>query len=134
MLVKINKPKLKDIIKSDITSYQDLLDLAHKIGIKDLKVKWLSEYDPTNPSPQILNLGSSSKDKAGTHWVCAYGDHYFDSFGMPPPPKLDHLQWTPLQYQDIDQGRCGQWCLFFIYHKKIDELDKFYSLFRNLNS
>jgi hypothetical protein len=133
-LIKINSPTIKSIINSDITSDYDLYALANKMGIKDVQIKWLNQYNKNEKAPQILNLGSSSVDKAGTHWVCAYDDQYFDSFGMAPPPGLDHLEWTPLQLQDINEGRCGQWCVMFILYKKKGELDKFYSAFNSINT
>ena len=125
---------LKTLLESDITSDKDLYRLAEKMDIRDLKICWLSEYDNNYKGPQIINLGSSSVDQTGTHWVCSFMGSYFDSFGMPPPLNLDHLSWTPLQLQDRTEGRCGQWCLMFILFSKKNELDRFYTLFKPLPS
>lgn len=131
-IIKLHEPDIKTLLYSDITSDSDLMRLAKEMNINDLRIGWLSDYDKTYKGPQILNLGSSSRDGTGTHWVCAYGSDYFDSFGMPPPLNLEHLNWTPLQLQDRREGRCGQWCLMFILFKQKNELDRFYTMFEPL--
>jgi hypothetical protein len=129
----IYEKNINDLLRSDRTTIEDLYQLGKKMNIPDLRVYWLSDYDKNYQGPQILNLGSSSLDREGTHWVCAYRGNYFDSFGIPPPPALKHLDWVPLQKQDISEGRCGQWCLMFIWYMNHGELDKFYKTFKTLN-
>lgn len=119
---------LKSLLKKGNTTRDELLTLAKLMKINDLKVGWLSDYDPNYNGPQILNLGSNIGYE-GTHWVCAYQNEYFDSFGLAPPNELSHLNWTPLQIQKIDEEYCGQYCLMFIHYKKINEIDKFYNHF-----
>lgn len=125
--IKLNNPTFSGIIRQSMTTKSDLEKILAKFGITDCKISWLSDYDPTYRGPQIINMGNRSI--GGTHWIAAYDGKYFDSFGMPAPPSLTHLEWTPLQIQKIDEGRCGQWCALWIYYTKKGELDEFYSMF-----
>lgn len=117
---------LSRIIMKPETSGEDLETLARRLNIP-IRVTWKDDYDPKFQGGQVLNMGNESI--GGTHWVATYRDKYFDPFGMPPPPKLIHLQWMPLDIQDQDFGHCGQYSVYWIYFAMKDELDQFYSLF-----
>lgn len=125
-LNNLNAP-FSRVIRQSMTTKSDLENILHRFGINDCKISWLENYDPSYQGPQILNMGNT--DIGGTHWVATYQDKYFDSFALPPPPNLAHLQWTPLQFQDIDEGRCGQWCVLWVYYAKKNNLDYFYDEF-----
>lgn len=128
---KLNNAPYSHIIRQSMTTKSDLEKILDRFNINDCKISWLEDYDPSYSGPQILNMGN--RNIGGTHWVATYQDKYFDSFGLPPPPRLAHLQWTPLQIQDIDEGHCGQWAALWCYFAKKNELDEFYSEFENLN-
>lgn len=118
---------INKILKQQMTTRSDLEFMCDKMGLENVKINWLKDCDPTDTGPQIINLGNPTI--SGTHWVATYNGKYFDSFGLVPPTKLSHLEWTPLQIQDIRYGFCGNYCLMWLYYSKIDELDQFYSLF-----
>lgn len=124
------------ILKKAATSPNDLQKVADKIGITiPISYRWIEEYNPDIETPQILNLGN--KKILGTHWVCVYGNDYFDPFGMPPPPEVlikKRVSYTPLTIQNSLSGGCGIYCILWIYYKMIDELDEFYSLFNMSNT
>lgn len=121
---------LSDLVEKSMTTKSDLEFIADKLGI-NLKVNWLKDVDPNFKGPQIINLGNPII--SGTHWVATYNGKYFDSFGMIPPEKLDHLEWVPLQIQNQNYGRCGQYCILWLYYAINNELDQFYNLFETLN-
>jgi hypothetical protein len=128
---------VSQIIKKPMTTRSDLEYLAKKLKIgtepserEPLKVVWLKDADPNYKGPQIINLGSEII--GGSHWTCTYDGKYFDSFGLVPPEKLEHLEWTPLQIQGITEGFCGNWCILWLYYAKIGELDRFYNMFEKL--
>lgn len=132
---KLNKiydlpSSISQIIKKGETSEDELQRLAHRLGI-NVKINWRKDYDPkleSNPNiGQIINMGSPML--SGTHWCASYMDKYFDSFSMPPPPNMAHLQWTPLQIQNANYGHCGQYCIFWLYYAMRNEIDEFYTIF-----
>jgi hypothetical protein len=116
-----------------MTSDKQLFKLADHMGINDLEINWLRDYDPDHRGPQILNLGSSLL--GGTHWVATYEDWYFDSLGLPPPSykDLDEKQYTSLNIQPSDEGHCGQYSMLWLYYAQKKDLDGFYSMFKTLN-
>lgn len=126
------KASINQIIRKSETSAEELERLANHLGI-NVRIVWRKDYDPKlekNPNiGQIINMGNG----VGSHWVAAYKDKYFDSLSMPPPPNMVHLQWTPLQIQNIRSGGCGNYCIFWLYHAMRDELDEFYTHFDPYN-
>jgi hypothetical protein len=122
---------VSEIIKKPMTTRSDLEFLANKMGINPFKIVWLKDADPEYKEAQIINLGNPNI--GGSHWTCTYDGKYFDSLGMIPPEKLDHLEWTPLQIQGITEGFCGNWCMLYLWYAKEGELDKFYNQFENYN-
>lgn len=125
---------VSQIIRKSETSADDLERLSKRLGI-NVRIVWRKDYDPKlkrNPNiGQIINMGSPMI--GGSHWTAAYRDKYFDSLSMPPPPNMKHLQWTPLQIQDMMYGHCGQYSLYWIYYQMIGEEDKFYAMFHPEN-
>jgi len=120
--------KFKDLLKLEETSRDDLLKLASTMGL-NIKVDWASNYKKYSKSDAlIINIG----DGVGTHWTATYNGKYFDPFGLPPDLGLEHLEWTPIQIQDIKSGYCGQYCLFWLKHALADDLSGFYKRFAAL--
>lgn len=122
---------VSEILKKPMTTRSDLEFLLTKLGIEPFRVVWLKDADPNYREAQVINLGNPSI--GGSHWTCTYEGKYFDSFGLIPPEKLDHLEWIPLQKQNQNYGHCGQYVCLWLYYAKMDELDKFYNLFETLN-
>lgn len=121
---------VSSILKKPMTTRSDLEFLANKLDL-DVKINWLKDVDVNDKGAQIINLGNPVI--SGSHWVAVYDGKYFDSFGLIPPEKLDHLEWIPLQKQNQNYGHCGQYSVLWLYYAKMGELDKFYNLFETLN-
>ncbi len=123
---------IASILRQSINSDRELMFLAKKMGLKNLRVIWLADYKDAD-EPTIINLGNQLN--GGTHFVAAYKDHYFDSMGQVPPHvgDLDKKQWTSIQIQPLNQGHCGAYSLLFLLYATRDKLPEFYSLFRPLN-
>ena len=117
--------RVKELIKLEETSREDLFKIASSMGLK-IHVDWASNYHKYKKSDAlVLNIG----DGIGTHWVATYNGQYFDPFGLAPDLGLEHLQWKPLQIQDIRTGWCGQYCLFWLKYALDDDLSGFYKFF-----
>lgn len=113
-----------------MTTRSDLEFLADRLGL-DVKLTWLRDADPNYKGMQIINLGNEAI--GGSHWTATYNNMYFDPFGIVPPEKLDHLEWIPLQIQNMNFGHCGSYCMLWLYYAKFGEIDQFYNLFDTLN-
>ncbi len=121
------KLNISTVINAGTTDKEDLKILAKKLGIDNIKINWLKDYDKNYKGPQILNLGNPTI--GGSHWIATYSGKYFDPFGIIPPPKLSHLEWIPLQIQSIKSGHCGQYAMLWLYYMIKDEEDQFYNMF-----
>ena len=106
--------------RGDLEEYWDKLSPA---GAPPLNVIWDYNYNANTMynKPTILNLGNPL-DMGGTHWCAIYKDEYYDPFGLPPPYHIQqaqkNLKWNENQYQHVDYGNCGQFCLVWL-HKKL---------------
>lgn len=128
----ISKAYIHRILTRPVNSDRELYAIAQKIGLKDLNVVYLSDYENAN-RPTIINIGN--RINGGTHFVCAYKDYYFDPFGMlaPPVKDLTKKQHTEIDIQDLRQGHCGVYCVLFLYYATRGKIPEFYSLFKPLN-
>jgi hypothetical protein len=132
MKKKINISKnyfFSEIIKKSQTTKSDLEFLAKKLNF-DVKINWLKDADPNYMGPQIINLGNPTI--GGTHWCASYNGVYFDPFGMVPPQKFEDAgyEWVSLPIQNMNYGRCGSYCILWLWYAKENELDQFYNLFQ----
>jgi hypothetical protein len=123
------------------TTPSELMAAAKRL---DIPLKWVGakdEFELPRSSvcscPSTLGRGQGyiinlqdSDDGPGTHWVCVYVQSigtaaYFDSFGADIPYSiLDVLLGAGIPkrkiysskkiIQDIEDGYCGQYCLYFI--------------------
>lgn len=98
------------------------------------------------PAYLIINLQPDYL--AGSHWVAisftSNGSiHYFDSFGMIPPPEISLFLdrnskwgWTfnRVKLQGDLSFFCGYYCILFIYYSSKNKLNHFYNLFVSCNS
>lgn len=84
------------------------------------------------PACAIINTDPSTMP--GAHWLAIYMMEdgtaaFFDSFGVPPmseifPPSIysflqkncPRIQYSNRQVQDFTSDKCGQHCIFFLYH------------------
>ncbi|KAF4128243.1 hypothetical protein GN958_ATG22565 [Phytophthora infestans] len=121
--------RLASLLREPATTDKQLFRLAKAVGIRNVAISWLQNYDPNHKGPQVINLGSPRM--GGTHWVAVYRDHYFDPLGMPPPSvkDLDEKQWTTIDVQKSSYGHCGQYCIYFLWHAIRNDVDGFYSDF-----
>lgn len=75
----------------------------------------------TKKDSMVVNLEDFA-DGNGSHWVCVYGNEYFDSFGLRPPNIVEHWMETkhPESYfnssklQMDDSILCGFYCIHYI--------------------
>lgn len=69
----------------------------------------------------VINLEDFA-DGEGTHWVCCFGNEYFDSFGLPPPDVV--VRWMKKNGDDVFYNSsklqkdrsilCGYFCIYYI--------------------
>jgi len=79
------------------------------------------------PCAYVANTDPSSHK--GQHWVAFYHDspthlEFFDSYGQPPqtysfpfPSNLSSLKYNSYPFQSLTSSVCGQYCIFFVYHR-----------------
>lgn len=122
--------RVSDLIRLGTTSDIDLKKIAKSLGIPNLRVDWGSAA-PKNfeKIPSIFNIG----DGYGSHWIATYGNHYFDSTGLPPDIQFLNYQWSPIQVQYLKSKFCGQYCLLWLYYAIRDDIPSFYTEFDMLN-
>ena len=116
-----------------LTNYE-LLKYAKLLNFKNFKGVFMRDKLPKKKSKLvesgIVNLASNNSQ--GTHWVCYYGNNYFDSFGLPPPNEvLTYMQTPPSgrkfaslppiyynsnEIQDRESVICGHLCLYVLKH------------------
>ena len=97
----------------------DMRRLCQKHGVPAKVVKD-AEYDGGS-DPTIILLS----DEPIGHYVCTWGDRYFDPYGDPPPPGINKRHETlPLQRQEflrggriLDINTCGKHCIMRLKHR-----------------
>ena len=111
------------------TSETDLYNMAQQRGIDNfevLAIDELAKHKKILSGSYIIN--SAPRSTGGKHWVSAFYSpkhkyiHLFDSFGMPPDPRL--VKWLKSSgkeiltntghLQDIKEATCGLWCIEFL--------------------
>ena len=84
----------------------------------------LPETVDTFPCGFVANTDPSTEP--GTHWVSFYfpsrdKGEFFDSYGYPPEHygfKLYEIEtWNDRKLQSSWSQVCGQYCIFYLYHK-----------------
>jgi len=117
------------IINSASATKEDLQYLFDKLNIKPSPpIVWLKDYHPSlDTNGVIINMGNPFL--GGTHWVCVYKNTYFDSFGLHPPPEVKNKIYQDIKIQNPRSGKCGLYCLLFIYFAKKNNIKEFYELF-----
>ena len=144
--------------KYSILSNFDIIDIADKLGLKDLI--FIGTQDLLNTVPKkdrknkfyIINLDrqiENGGEGVGNHWVCL-STHtkpfYFNSFAMPPPQRIinfitmlgfKELFYWDKQIQSLNSQICGWYCLMVCdllnqYYLKNKSFDKFIKDFINI--
>lgn len=120
------------IINSASSSKEDLLYLCDKLNIEPYPtITWLKDYDKSmDKDGAIINLGNPLF-RGGSHWVCVYKNTYFDSFGLYPPPEVKNKIYQDIKIQNPEDGKCGLYCVLFIYFAKKNNIEEFYEIFDN---
>jgi hypothetical protein len=101
-----------------------------------------SESDSDSDSEQLQNGFYVINLNGTSHWTMLCKDkgkfYYYDSFGFPPPQKLEDMikdyYWNDRENQDLNQTSCGYYCVACIQYlnKRTDKrkaLDEFVSIF-----
>lgn len=119
------------IINSASSTKEELQYLCDKLNIKPSpSIVWLKDYHPSlDTSGVIINMGNPIL--GGTHWVCVYKNTYFDSFGIHPPPEIKTKIYRDIKIQNPQDGKCGLYCVLFIYFAKKNNIEEFYEIFDN---
>ena len=62
-----------------------------------------------------------STQTSGGHWVAAWNDEYFDSYGREPIKELKsrrrHWIWNERVLQSPLSSVCGQYCVYYLLHR-----------------
>jgi hypothetical protein len=114
------------------TSDSDLMRLAPLNGVRNLVIFSADTLPRRKKVPSsvagIVNQDDLESGRGGTHWVAYYNspdrNHvmYYDSFGMPPDPRLlkylktsgKRVMGISSQQQDINSQACGQFAIHFL--------------------
>ncbi len=119
---------LTKILNSAESTKGELTELSNKIGI-DPVIVWQKDYNPSfDEQGCIINLGNPEY-LSGTHWCATYKDKYFDSFGLPPPLIVKNKTYSNTQIQNPNGGKCGLFCVLWLWYAKKNKIDEFYKEF-----
>jgi len=91
----------------------------------------LDKILPLDGFPTCCIVNTDPHNHPGSHWVAVFIDHdrngdYFDSYGRKPhkKPLLQHMKkhcidwvWNEKLLQCPYSSVCGQYCLYFLYHR-----------------
>lgn len=122
---------LHSLLTKSMTTIKDLNNMADLLGFKINWIGFGDDFKESNGKLQILNLGNMKI--SGTHWVAVNTEskEYFDPLGAPPdnyiPKNYKHYD---LPVQNMDYGRCGQYCVLFLYYSNRGESKEFFDLFK----
>jgi len=110
-----------DLIKA-ITSDDDLIKLANKIGVKIDAIYDAPEIKSKIPKKGSFIILMRNHDGVG-HWVAVHDGYGFDSMGEGPPKRFGIKKYNEVQYQGTYDDYCGIYCLMFLYAKQHNKSD-----------
>lgn len=117
------------ILTKSVSSANDLLLLAHSIDVRIDQIDF-KQYMDRDADYAILNMGTPQM--GGTHWIAVSNIDrtYFDPLGLPRPVVIpaDYV-YREVDIQNPRHGRCGQYCVLFLWYMQHSTLDRFYSRF-----
>ena len=117
------------LANKSMTTKSDVEKLLKDLDIPAV-VDWAYNFTRDEPY-MILNMGHPML-MGGTHWVAVDNvkKRYFDPLGASPPEYIPKdYQYSNVQIQDFNFGRCGQYSVLFLKYSMNDEVDRFYNLF-----
>lgn len=95
----------------------------------------INELPITHKKSYLLIINTDPDNLPGTHWIAVVvrpdkEGFVFDSFGQPPPLKLQHwlnvrgIRWTSnnRQVQSINSTLCGYFCVYFLWFASSKQL------------
>ena len=114
------------LLTTPVSSSRDLLKLADLAGVRVDQIDF-KQYLDRDADSAILNLGTPAM--GGTHWV-AVGNReraYFDPLGLPRPVVIPgDYAYREVDVQDPRHGRCGQYCVLWLWHLQHGSVDRFF--------
>lgn len=117
------------IINQAGTTRSELEHLIDKLNLQPVNICWQKDYkDNYANNGCIINIGNPIF-LGGTHWVVVYKDNYFDPFGLPPILALKDKKYNNKQIQGLNDGKCGLYCVLWLYYAKKNKINKFYEKF-----
>jgi hypothetical protein len=82
---------------------------------------------PTASYPLCFVANTERQGTAGEHWIACWASsrqrvEYFDSFGDPPPPEIEHklrahfpvIEKNKFRMQSLLSDACGPYCIAFL--------------------
>lgn len=99
-----------------VSSDNDLINLAHLLGIHLDGVKTIDEINDNDVSKSLLIL--LRIDTGVGHWVCIDKGYYFDPMGIGPDTVLKVKGYNAKQYQGTYNTYCGIWCILWLYSRQ----------------
>ena len=120
---------LKQVLSQSVSSDSDLLWLARSIGVRVDQIDF-KQYMDREADYAILNMGTPQL--GGTHWIAVSNKDklYFDPLGLPPPRLIPtDYSYRALDIQNPKYGRCGQYCVLWLWYVQHDKVDDFYRMF-----
>ena len=115
--------KLSHLKKGGLTNFE-LFDICKRMKIPLVNIISKDEiHEITKNGNYIVNLENHNQN--GSHWTAlqmtAKNCLYMDSFGMPPPEKLNEylekkykkVNYNKMVIQDMDSSFCGYFCILF---------------------
>ena len=108
-----------------VTSDQEIAELASHLNIKlngilDIRSIKSSALARSLPSIGSYIILQRLDDNTG-HWVAVHNNEYFDSMGIPAPPKLGIKKYNEIQYQGSRNTYCGIYCILWLYSKQFNK-------------
>ena len=122
------------LLNKSMTTKHDLDRVLKAEHMSNVEIDWAYNFDKKIPF-MILNMGNPML-MGGTHWVCVDNIHkrYFDPLGASPPEYIPRdYEYSNLQIQDFNFGRCGQYCVLYLKYSANNEVDRFFNLFEISN-
>lgn len=109
-------------LKNEATSNIKIIEVINKLGIRNFNVYMRDDKITTKTG--IVNLHPNK----GTHWVLYINNYYFDSYGSPPPEKLQEQLPKPIIYstyfiqREENDNRCASYCLYILYQILVNKI------------
>ena len=124
--------RFERLLTTPVSSSRDLLKLADLAGVRVDQIDF-KQYMNRDADYAILNMGTPAL--GGTHWVAVANREraYFDPLGLPRPVVIPPgYAYREMGVQDPRHGRCGQYCVLWLWHVQHGSADRFFEQFAAL--